>query len=858
DAWNNDINKKYLPGDRTTAQLGSLKPAQAYHIRLYAENHLGISAPSDELFLIMDSEAPSAPPQDVTAEPLGPQQLFMTWRAPPRDTWNGDLLGYTITYTKYSTSNAVRNHTRVNSLQADGLNDFRLIGLDKYMQYEITISAYNRKGEGPPSEVALAHTLEDVPSVSPQSVSCLALTAQNIQVSWQSPPKEMCHGVIQGFKLFYEPINLENEYNARETKITSALSTVLHGLQPFTNYSVEILAFTRAGEGTLSLSVSCITEEAVPDAPERVKSIVSSESSVIISWLSPRRRNGIITKYNVYIRVLEKSQEIKILKEVLAAHNRHFEAKDLNLKETYEAWVTASTKVGQGPSTPVIKLAPHKLIPAAIISFSQTLSVSWKTDINLACIFVGNPKAAAEWNILSTRSKTKMQVEVNSDNSLSLLNIDRSNQGNYSCTVRNNIGSDYITYLLIVQVPPSTPIVSITSIQKNSISIQWRVDDIGGAPLCGFTLTFRKESEEWEKLALDRRKNTYFLKNLQCGTQYQITINTFNRIGTSLSGQLNSIKTKGNKPIAPPKQSLVRLNITSISLDLSSWQDGGCPISHFSIEFKLDGPSTEWIIVSNKIESNAWYIIGDLDQGTSYHLRITAHNNAGSTDKEIFFTTLTTVGVISEIYPKELPTVKTIFSDSHLIAVIVTSVFGTILALVGALICLKNYPLQSISNNIDTIRTNNSAEERSIQHQDHFYGTVRKACRTDTGSELGHGRIPECSEDIYPYATFNLPDHENESDNIPLGHNGKLSSIADDIILCSVKCSAMSNANDNKSTGMLKCMIIEKESVRCSKLKSESEEYDSLNSDSELSSERTPDESLFLREQSTGEDGNTG
>ncbi|XP_026843878.1 Down syndrome cell adhesion molecule-like protein Dscam2 [Drosophila persimilis] len=870
DVWHEQNNQKLIPGDRTTAQLGSLKPAQSYHIRLYAENHLGTSAPSDVLFFQTDSEVPSAPPQDVTAEPLGAQQLLITWRAPVRDTWNGELLGYTITYQKHNSPNRVKNNTKVSSLRTEGINDFRLIELEKYTQYAITISAYNVKGDGPPSEVALGHTLEDAPSASPQSVSCIALTAQNIQISWQSPPKELCHGIIQGYKIFYEPVYFENEYNGRETKITSAQSTVLHGLHPFTNYSVQVLAFTRAGEGNLSPAVSCTTEEAVPDAPERVKSIVSTESSVIISWLPPRRPNGLITKYNVFIRVLEKGQELKILKEVLPAHNRHFEAKDLNMREVYEAWVTASTRVGQGPSTPVIKLVPNTLVPAAIISFSQTLSVSWRADIKLTCVFVGNPKATAEWKVLNTRLKKHIRMEVNNDNTLSLRNIQRPNEGNYSCVVRNPIGSDHITYQLFVQVPPSAPIVSVNSVHKNSVSLQWRVEDIGGAPLKGFTLTFRREPAEWEELQLDRRINSYVLENLQCGTRYQFTINTYNTIGTSPSSEVESVKTKGDKPSAPPTQSFIRLNTTSITLDLSSWQDGGCPILYFSIEFKLHESSTEWIIVSNKIETNARYNIGDLDPGTAYNLRMTAHNNAGSTHKEFYFKTLDFVEIKNELGRVELPSVQTVFTDAHLLAVIVSSIFGTILALIGALICFKNYPRNGFASNEISLRSPRGTGGKVVQPREHFYGTVRKSCQqSPPESVIGLERIPEYSEDIYPYATFHLPEHENQSGNIPISHTGKSvnydSRLAVDSTLCSsgtkVKRSASTSVSGTNTNANIegcdeyKHLNTEKRQKRRSNvIKSESEEYDSLNSDSELSGERVKEDSRCSREASGGED----
>lgn len=86
----------------------------------------------------------------------------------------------------------------------------------------------------------------------------------------------------------------------------------------------------------------------------------------------------------------------------------------------------------------------------------------------------------------------------------------------------------------------------MNSIKKNTISLQWKVDDIGGALLRGFTLKFKRQSAEWVELLLDRRLNTYVMENLQCGTKYQFTIITFNIIGTSLPSDIKEIMTKGN------------------------------------------------------------------------------------------------------------------------------------------------------------------------------------------------------------------------------------------------------------------------------------------------------------------------
>lgn len=108
-------------------------------------------------------------------------------------------------------------------------------------------------------------------------MACAALTGQNIQVTWKPPPSDKVHGVVQGYKLLYEAGSAVLEQQAgRETKISHALSTVLHGLSPYTNYTVQVLAYTRAGEGVTSSPVSCTTEETgKPFARSRVSSFLS-------------------------------------------------------------------------------------------------------------------------------------------------------------------------------------------------------------------------------------------------------------------------------------------------------------------------------------------------------------------------------------------------------------------------------------------------------------------------------------------------------------------------------------------------------------------------------------------------------
>ena len=97
-------------------------------------------------------------------------------------------------------------------------------------------------------------------------------------------------------------------------------------------------------------------------------------------------------------------------------------------------------------------------------------------------------------------------------------------------------------------------------------------------------------------------------------------------------------------PVAPEKTSLMSINSSYIMLHLSSWKSSSCPINNFIIQYKLQG-SNEWTLISNTVSpllDN--YLIPDLYSGTWYNLLIGAHSDAGSTEAEYLFATLTESG----------------------------------------------------------------------------------------------------------------------------------------------------------------------------------------------------------------------
>lgn len=258
---------------------------------------------------------------------------------------------------------------------------------------------------------------------------------------------------------------------------------------------------------------------------------------------------------------------------------------------------------------------------------------------------------------------------------------------------------------------------------------------------------------------IDRKANTHLLEGLQCGTRYQFTLAAFNRIGSGSASKIETAKTNGTKPIPPIKHQLIKANQTFVTLELNSWQDGGCPLLYFVVEYRrLPG---DWLLcksrsifgfdfprivssferpifsscfsarsidpkrqrkiftvkrtkslerkivpnassrsvsrndpnsvaVSNNVQPQSRFSIMNLDSGTKYELRVTAYNNAGSTQAEYLFTTLSPTGSnrIHDEHPPETEETSLLF-DAHVLAPSVISLLAVFLTVAGVCFCLK-------------------------------------------------------------------------------------------------------------------------------------------------------------------------
>ena len=100
-----------------------------------------------------------------------------------------------------------------------------------------------------------------VPSLPPTDLAAHNTSSTSLQVTWNEVPKGFVHGILQGYRVVYKRTADQNRSFINST--TGATERALHisGLEKFTAYTVKVLAFTRKGDGAVSVNISVLTDE---------------------------------------------------------------------------------------------------------------------------------------------------------------------------------------------------------------------------------------------------------------------------------------------------------------------------------------------------------------------------------------------------------------------------------------------------------------------------------------------------------------------------------------------------------------------------------------------------------------------
>uniref|UniRef100_T1IT69 Down syndrome cell adhesion molecule-like protein Dscam2 n=1 Tax=Strigamia maritima TaxID=126957 RepID=T1IT69_STRMM len=738
-----ESKRRPVPGKINTAKISHLLPSQKYEVRVLAENEVGLSDPSNTIEAVIAEEAPGAAPSDISVIAIDTNTLKVSWKSPSRAYWNGIIRGY---YIGHKVSDSGEPYIfRLIEVPEDYTDTLSLTVTDllKYSQYSVVIQAFNDGGKGPLSKEIIAVTSESVPTKAPADIRCSVLTSQSVHITWQSPPSLAIHGVLQGYKVLFKPINQLPTRNANSgIKTTTINKMTLNKLLKYANYSFQVLAFTKKGDGIKSDPIYCRTLEDIPGPVAAIKVLPASQKSVLVAWKYPENPNGAISKYTIYFKNDDDNEVVN--QHTVNGNTTFHEITSLNHDANYEFWVTAATTMGEGPR---------------IAAFNSAIVTTEDKDIKLACPAIGIPEPKKN-GLFSNR------LVMLSDGALLIKDSRRHESDNYTCHVENERGDDLVTYSVLVQSVPNPLVIDISLTTTSSIDILWKIKRDSGAPITGFKLVYKTDQQPWKTLELDSNIESYRLDNLNCGTKYQLYMIAVNEIGEGKASLILTASTKGGVPLSPSKQNLIDEGSTFVNLNLNSWQIDNCPIKYFVLEYKSK-VENQWQLYSDDVENDKRKILlSDLKPATWYNLRMIAHSNAGTAVAEYLFATLTSDGGILYLFyprftyhiiiftgtispntvPDNIPNSPIALLLDLKFIVIFSTVIIALLIIIFTLLCYC-----SKTNKKSRKHNKSSQHKRSTLQSD---GTL-----TYNGSIMSDGRSGTInSDELTPYATARLTD----------------------------------------------------------------------------------------------------
>uniref|UniRef100_A0A672TBC3 DS cell adhesion molecule like 1 n=1 Tax=Sinocyclocheilus grahami TaxID=75366 RepID=A0A672TBC3_SINGR len=603
DPWELKHATRKISPTNNQANIVELHPASVYSIRMYSYNKIGRSQASKELTISTEEAPPDGPPMDVILQPMTSQSIRVTWKAPKKELQNGVIRGYQIGYRENGPGS--NGQYSIVEMKATGDSEvYTLDNLKKFAQYGVVVQAFNRAGTGPSSSEINATTLEDVPSQPPQNVRAITVTSDEAVITWSEPPRMTLNGVLKGYRVVFWSLYPDGEWGEMQNITTTREQVELKGLEKFTNYSIQVLAYTQAGDGVRSNVLYIQTREDHPGPPAGIKAVPSSATSVVVSWLPPIKPNGIIRKYTIYCSSPGSGQPVR------------------------QKGVTS---------------------PAKILSFGGTVTTPWMKEVRLPCSSVGEPTPTIKWTKDSEDTTIPVTQDghrnILSNGTLVLRSVKAEDSGYYTCTATNTLGFDTIIVNLLVQVPPDQPRLTVSTTSTSSITLAWIPGDNGGSSIRGFVLQYSVDNtEEWKDVFISSSERSFKLDNLRCGTWYKVKLAAKNSVGAGRISEIIEAKTHGREPQFNKDQPLfTHINSTHARLNLQGWTSGGCPITAVLLEFR---PKGTWAWQSVRTNASADIFLAELREATWYELKMKACNSAGCGNQSSQFATLDYDGII--------------------------------------------------------------------------------------------------------------------------------------------------------------------------------------------------------------------
>uniref|UniRef100_A0A672LXA4 Sidekick cell adhesion molecule 2 n=1 Tax=Sinocyclocheilus grahami TaxID=75366 RepID=A0A672LXA4_SINGR len=446
-----------------------------------------------------------------------------------------------------------------------------------------------------------------VPSCGPTNVSAFATTSSSILVRWFEVPKPDRNGLILGYKVVYKEKDSDAPLQFWTVEGNASHSVQLTGLGKYVLYEIQVLAFTRIGDGRPSSP--SILERTLDDVPGPPVVILFPEvrtTSVRLIWQPPSQPNGIILAYQITYRLNSTNSNTATF-DVLNSSARQYTVTGLRPESVYVFRIRAQTRKGWGEAAEALVVTTEKrarpqptsrpTVPQENVQ-ARSVQLSWEPG--------SDGLSPVRYYTVQVRELPEKNWTVHSasvSHESSSYIVDRLKPfTSYQFRVKatNDIGdSDYSeeseAITTLQDAPDESPtILTVTPHTTTSVLICWQPppeEKINGI-LLGFQIRYREllydrlrsfsthaissPSTSWAELTSpysiqnlsDPSLTQYELDNLMKHKRYEIRMSVYNAVGEGPTSSPQEVFVGEAVPTAPP-QNMVIQSATATQFDVT-------------------------------------------------------------------------------------------------------------------------------------------------------------------------------------------------------------------------------------------------------------------------------------------------
>ncbi|XP_056887094.1 contactin-2 isoform X2 [Takifugu flavidus] len=271
-----------IEGNAESARVIGLMPWMDYEFQVIASNILGSGEPSMASHTVRTQQAaPTVAPSGLGGGGGDRHELIITWTPMAREYQNGDGFGYILAFKRTEAPTwTTLKIPHVDSSRYVYYND----SLSPYSPFVVKIRAYNCRGEGPFSQIAVVHSAEEEPTLGPLGINATALSAFEIQVSWDPIHQLSTDVLLRGYEIRYWRQHEREAAADRVRTLGQETSARVSGLRPSTRYHVAVLAYNSAGTGPSSPRTTVTTRKPPPNRRPGNISWRTDDAWVTVRW----------------------------------------------------------------------------------------------------------------------------------------------------------------------------------------------------------------------------------------------------------------------------------------------------------------------------------------------------------------------------------------------------------------------------------------------------------------------------------------------------------------------------------------------------------------------------------------------